>query len=367
MARAMLATALNARPPVPPLRPASSRRPLTSAAARAQTTTGPPSPRAGQPDPLRIDAVGRQRLRLRSRQQLHEHAPQNLNPLGHPASDCVSNMGAAVQRHPRRLHGLRQPGGVWASLTSDCTASTDRGVNSQRQCVGGPAGRQHRRPGHATRYLFRSNIRVQDLVGWQQGPSTPARSRQSSRKGKLRRATRKRPSRRAINVTSSPSIRRAPLTGHRTSTRSTQTCRSAPAPTGGAKVSANQSTTSPWTANSDSGTRPATNIFIDPIPRPGEAGGTSLEGGQRLVLPGGRNQKLPPSDVDGQGDDDLLEKRCGRAPGQLRPCLTAAGGYIINERRAWRPSHRVAPAATTPPGRAITADGDAGDGGQHLR
>ena len=156
---------------------------LTSAAARAQTTTGPTVSQSGQPDPLRLTPSGASACGSgTSASNCTSTRPQNLNPLGISYADCVSNM---VLQFSVTLDGFTGSDSleVWASLTSDCTASTDRGVNYTAAVCWGLRAGNIVDPVIATPYTYSFNIRVQDLVGWQQAPPTPAEAANPPAKG----------------------------------------------------------------------------------------------------------------------------------------------------------------------------------------
>jgi hypothetical protein len=96
--------------------------------------------------------------------------PQNLNPLGISFADCNSNM---VLRFSVTLSGFTgaQNMQIWASKSSDCTATIDRGLSTGgavcwflgQQIVGQPNLAPH---------TVQFDIRVQDIVG-PQNSTTP--------------------------------------------------------------------------------------------------------------------------------------------------------------------------------------------------
>jgi hypothetical protein len=93
--------------------------------------------------------------------------PQNLNPLGISNEDCVQD---TTLQFSVTLSGFTGTDSVevWGSLGSDCTAMTDRGIGAtSARCWGLRAG-NITSPIINTPQTYTLNVRVQDLVGWQQ-------------------------------------------------------------------------------------------------------------------------------------------------------------------------------------------------------
>jgi hypothetical protein len=132
---------------------------LVSARADAQTISA-----GGQPYPNRI---------VNGTNEGTSTRPQNLNPLGVSYADCMADMTLEFSVTLSGFNG-NDSAEVWASLTSDCTASTDRGIGaSAALCWGFRAGNIVN-PVISAPQTFSFSVRVQDLVGWQQSLPTAA-------------------------------------------------------------------------------------------------------------------------------------------------------------------------------------------------
>jgi hypothetical protein len=96
--------------------------------------------------------------------------PQNLNPLGISNEDCVED---TTLQFSVTLSGFTGTDSVevWGSLGSDCTAMTDRGIGATSALCWGLRAGNITSPIINTPQTYTFNVRVQDLVGWQQaGP-----------------------------------------------------------------------------------------------------------------------------------------------------------------------------------------------------
>src|ERR1700722_6771074 len=95
----------------------------------------------------------------------------NLDPFGVSYADCASDM---TLQFSVTLSGFAGNSSlqVWGSPTSDCTAQTDRGIGTKSAvCWGLTSGITD--PVINTPQTYTFNVRVQDLVGWQQSPPSP--------------------------------------------------------------------------------------------------------------------------------------------------------------------------------------------------
>ncbi|HEY5241207.1 MAG TPA: hypothetical protein VIJ22_07075, partial [Polyangiaceae bacterium] len=100
--------------------------------------------------------------------------PMDLNPLGVSYQDCIDDMTLQFSVTLSGFNGSDNVE-VWAGTSSDCTAHGDRGIgSSEAACWGVAAGVTN--PIISTPQTFSFNVRVQDLVGWQQAPPSPAQA-----------------------------------------------------------------------------------------------------------------------------------------------------------------------------------------------
>jgi hypothetical protein len=249
---------------------------LVPAVAAAQTVSA-----SGQPYPNRI--VNGNNLGYSTR-------PQNLNPLGISYQDCVEDM---TLQFSVTLSGFTATAPdtleVWASLTSDCTDPTDRGIGAgvQALCWGLHAG-NITDPVISTPQTYTFNVRVQDLVGWQQVLPTAAEAASPPLQG-------------ASACNAQASFAAVPIninflaidsSGNSDGTPYQYTINTdmvgPPAPSGVSETVGETIYNVTWTANSDSDTA-GYDIYIDPIPgqegAEGGATGLDVQPGQKLVCP----------------------------------------------------------------------------------
>jgi hypothetical protein len=96
--------------------------------------------------------------------------PQNQTPLGVSNEDCLQDTTLQFTVSLAHFTG-NDSVEVWASLDSDCTAPTDRGIGATSSLCWGLRAGNITAPIIDTATTFTFNVRVQDLVGWQQtGP-----------------------------------------------------------------------------------------------------------------------------------------------------------------------------------------------------
>ncbi len=154
MARAMLKNPSMARARLLPKAFVGAAVLCGSTAAHAQTIS-----QSGQPYPNRILPDG-QNLGYSTR-------PMNLNPLGISYQDCITDQTLSFSVTLNGFTGVDTVE-VWGSLTSPCTATTDRGIGAGVTAVCWGL-RSDNLAGVivSTPQTYTFNVRVQDLVGWQ--------------------------------------------------------------------------------------------------------------------------------------------------------------------------------------------------------
>jgi hypothetical protein len=109
--------------------------------------------------------------------------PATFTPLGVNEQDCLQDMTLQFSVTLVGFTGTDTLE-VWGSLDSDCTAATDRGIGaSSAVCWGLRAGNLVD-PIVNTPQTVVLNVRVQDLVGWQQGAPPAAEAAMPPAKGK---------------------------------------------------------------------------------------------------------------------------------------------------------------------------------------
>jgi MYXO-CTERM domain-containing protein len=142
---------------------------LSGGTAAAQTISV-----GGQPLPNRI--VNGQNLGFTTR-------PASLSPLGVNAQDCLQDM---TLQFTVTLAGFTGSDTVqvWGSTGSDCTAPTDRGIGVTHALCWGLRSGNLVDPITSTPQTYTFNVRVQDLVGWQQTPPDIASASVPPPKGK---------------------------------------------------------------------------------------------------------------------------------------------------------------------------------------
>jgi hypothetical protein len=134
---------------------------LVSKGAEAQTISA-----GGEPYPTRL---------VNGTNEGTSTRPQNLNPLGVSYADCMDDMTLQFSVTLAGFNG-NDSAEVWASLSSDCTSSTDRGIGSTAVPCWGTRSGNIFNPTISNPQTYTFNVRVQDLVGWQQTPPTFAQA-----------------------------------------------------------------------------------------------------------------------------------------------------------------------------------------------
>jgi hypothetical protein len=305
---------------------------LTSPVASAQTTTttttttsGPTVSASGQPYPLRLTPSGASACGSgTSASNCTSTRPQNLNPLGISYADCVSNM---VLQFSVTLDGFTGTDSleVWASLTSDCTASTDRGIGATAAVCWGLRTGNIVDPVINTPNTYSFNIRVQDLVGWQQAPPAPGKAANPPAQGVSACSAQATFAAVPMNVNFLAIDSSGNSDGTPYQYQINTDMVGPPAPGGVGETVGETIYNITWTANSDSDTA-GYDIFIDPIPGQ-ESAGTST-GGQRLVCPDSGTTSA--ADVTTTGDGDLLESSDEGAEEATAPLPYDGGCYTLN-------------------------------------
>jgi hypothetical protein len=307
---------------------------FTARAAQAQTTTtttsGPTISASGQAFPLRLvpDAAGNlvSACPGTPASNCTSTRPQNLNPLGISYADCIADM---VLQFSVTLSGFTGADSVevWGSATTDCTASTDRGVDYTAAVCWGLRTGNIVGLNDSTPQTFTFNVRVQDLVGWQQAPPTPSQAANPPAQGPSACNAQATFAAVPMNVNFLAVNSQGGSDGTPYQYQINTDMVGPPAPGGVGESVGDTIYNVTWTANSDSDTA-GYDIFIDPIPGQ-ESGGTgvALEGGQRVVCP---DASSTVADTSTAADDDLLESSAEPAAEAAAPLPFDGGCYTIN-------------------------------------
>ncbi len=133
---------------------------LVTTVAGAQTITS-----SGQPYPNRL---------VNGVSEGASTRPASLNPLGVSYQDCIDDMTLQFSVTLSGFTG-NDTVEIWASTSSDCTEQADRGIGSSEPICWGVGGGVTN-PIISTPQTFSLDVRVQDLVGWQQAPPSPAQA-----------------------------------------------------------------------------------------------------------------------------------------------------------------------------------------------
>jgi len=290
---------------------------LVSTAAQAQTVSA-----SGQPFPLRLTPTGASACGSGTPASACTSTRlQNLNPLGISYADCVSDM---VLQFSVTLTGFTGTDSleVWASLTSDCTALTDRGIGATAAlCWGLRTGN----PIINTPNTYSFNVRVQDLVGWQQVPPTPGEAANPPAQGPSACNAQATFAAVPINVNFLAIDSSGNSDGTPYQYQINTDMVGPPAPSGVGESVGETIYNVTWTANSDSDTA-GYDIYIDPIPGQESGGsGVALEGGQKVICP---DASASVADAATTADGELLES--STEPAEAAPLPFDGGCYTIN-------------------------------------
>jgi hypothetical protein len=232
--------------------------------------------------------------------------PQNLNPQGISYQDCIDDQTLQFTLVLTGFTGADEVE-VWASLSSDCTEPTDRGIGATAAvCWGlpGPGGRNDipglQSNGNRT-YTF--SVRVQDLLAWQVTPPIPSAALSPPAQGVS--ACHVQPTFAAVSM----KINFLAINGDGQSdgtpypyTLSTDTV-GPPAPSGVGESAGDTLLDVTWTQNTDSDTA-GYDVYIDPVPGSmnDEASIGDASAGRTLVCPEAGSTAVEASVVDGSGD-----------------------------------------------------------------
>jgi hypothetical protein len=293
---------------------------LVPAVAAAQTVSV-----SGQPYPNRI--VGGVNEGYSTRQQ-------NLNPLGISYQDCLDDMTLQFSVTASGFTGTDSLE-VWASLTSDCTNPTDRGVDYTAAVCWGTRSQTLVDPLISTPQTYTFYVRVQDLVGWQQGPPVPPNNITPPAKG-------------VEACTAQATFAAVPMninflainsSGASDGTPFQYTINTdmvgPPAPSGVSETVGETIYIVNWTANSDSDTA-GYDVFMDPIPgqENGEGGPVSSEAGLTRVCPDTGVSSIGDATLGDDGaEDGPLESsvvESGVSEASVGPLPYDGGCYYIN-------------------------------------
>jgi hypothetical protein len=268
---------------------------LVPAVAAAQSVSA-----SGQPYPNRIIGGVNKGYSTRA---------QNLNPLGISYQDCLDDMTLSFSvtltgftaSAPMSLE-------VWASLTVDCTANTDRGIGATAAvCWGTGSGNTLAGVVNATPQTYTFNMRVQDLVGWQQGPPAPPGNIHPPAKGQEACTAQASFSAVPMNI----NFLAIDSSGNSNGTPYQYTLNTdmvgPPAPSGVGETVGETIYNVTWTANSDSDTA-GYDVFMDPIPgQEGAETSISLEAGQKQVCPDTGAVSIGDATVESGGTDSSVD------------------------------------------------------------
>jgi hypothetical protein len=298
---------------------------LLSGVAAAQSISA-----SGQPYPNRI--VNGNNLGYSTR-------PQNLNPLGISYTDCTSDMTLQFSVTVTGFMGSDSLE-VWASLTSDCTAPTDRGIGATAAVCWGTRSGNIVGLNALTPTTYSFNVRVQDLVGWQNGPPAPPTNVTPPAKGIEACSAQATFAAVPMNV----NFLAIDSSGNSDGTPFQYTINTdmvgPPAPSGVSETVGETIFNVSWTANSDSDTT-GYDVFIDPIPgqENGEGGSAvDLEAGRTLVCPDTGAASTGDATVDSAtGDDGSLDGPVessvadGASEASVGPLPYDGGCYYVNK------------------------------------
>jgi hypothetical protein len=263
---------------------------------------------------------------------------QNLNPLGISYLDCTSDQ---TLQFSVTLNGFTGSDSleVWASLTSDCTAMTDRGIGATAALCWSFNSTRITDPVINTAQTYSFSIRVQDLVGWQQGPPPNPTNQSPPTKGIEACSAQASFAAVPMNV----NFLAIDSSGNSDGTPYQYTINTdmvgPPAPSGVGETVGDTIYNVTWTANSDSDTA-GYDVFIDPIPGQEDAGAaTGGEAGQTLVCPDTGVASVGDATTDGEGDDGPLESAVvdtgvvdtGASDGYVAPLPYDGGCYYVNK------------------------------------
>jgi hypothetical protein len=262
---------------------------------------------------------------------------QNLNPLGISYTDCTSDM---VLQFSVTLSGFAGSDSleVWGSLTSTCVDPGDRGIGAgvQALCWGLRAGNIVD-PIVNTPQTYTFNVRVQDLVGWQQSLPTAAEAANPPAQGIAACTAQATFAAVPININflAIDSSNNSDGTPYQYTINADMV--GPPAPSGVSETVGETIYNVTWTANSDSDTA-GYNIYIDPIPgqEGAEGGALSSEAGQVTVCPDTGVTSLGDATLgdDGALLDGPLETSAvesGVSEASVGPLPYDGGCYTINK------------------------------------
>jgi hypothetical protein len=294
---------------------------LVPTVAAAQTVSA-----SGQPYPNRI---------VNGVNEGYSTRPQNLNPLGVSYLDCTADMTLSFSVTLSGFTGSDSLE-VWASLTSDCTASTDRGIGATAAICWGTRSGNIVDPIVNTPQTYTFNVRVQDLVGWQQDPPAPDIAPNPPAQGPSACNAQATFAAVPINI----NFLAIDSSGNSDGTPYQYTINTdmvgPPAPTGVSETVGETIYNVTWTANSDSDTA-GYDIYIDPIPgQEGSEASVTSEAGQnqRTVCPDSSAASISDATVDGA--DALVDGPLESSSSSPEPTVEAGplpydgGCYTIN-------------------------------------
>jgi hypothetical protein len=309
--------------------------------ALAQTTGSATVSKSGQPYPERLLPSGTNACGgPASDNSCVSTRPQNLQPLGISYQDCVDNQ---TLRFTVLVNGFTgsQNLQVWASLSSDCTGVTDRGGSGAAAATCWRVAGDIVAPTYNTATTVTFDVRVQDLVAWQQHPPFPVPSG-------VDRAGSEACNAQSSFAAVSMNVNFVPVdtsgnyagTAYQYQINTDMVGPPPPAASGMGDTVGDTLINVTWTANSDADTI-GYDIFIDPLPGGASVEASASEAGQKLVCPdtgtpvptgddssGGLADGDDGSTVDGSGILDATTQDVASVPEASTP--VDAGCYTIN-------------------------------------
>jgi hypothetical protein len=276
---------------------------LASSTARAQTTTsGPTVSQSGQAVPLRLTPSGASFCGPATpAANCVSTRPENLNPLGISYADCIADM---VLSFSVTLDGFTGSDSleVWASLGSDCTSLSDRGRESNAAVCWGLRTGSLVDQTISTPQTFTFNVRVRDLVGWQESPPAPPVNANPPAKGAEACSAQATFAAVPMNINFIPVDPDGNAEGTLYKYQINTDMVGPPAPSGVGESVGDTIFNVTWTANSDSDTA-GYDLFVDPIPgQEGSDSSASPEAGQELICPEAGEVSLDAASADGAAD-----------------------------------------------------------------
>jgi hypothetical protein len=229
--------------------------------------------------------------------------PQNLTPLGISYQDCVDDQTLQFTVVLNGFTGTQNLQ-IWASTSSDCTATTDRGGPGAAAALCWRVAGDLVAPVVNTSQSYTFNVRVQDLVGWQQRPPFPPGSGVNSLGQEACSAQPSfAPVSMNVNFVPVDSSSNPAGTAYQYQIKTDLVGPPPPITTGMGDTAGDTLINLTWTANSDAETA-GYMIFIDPPPGGGAAAEAGYEASTQTICPDTGIPVTPGADATSDTGDD---------------------------------------------------------------